>query len=96
VKDAYWEKTPKGWVSQHCPMGEGMMDWPWFATTIANSTFAGPISVHVEYKIAGATPEELRRNMMTAAKRDLEFTKRQFAEAGSSGSGKTGKSEGAA
>jgi sugar phosphate isomerase/epimerase len=89
VKDAFWEKTPKGWVSMHCPMGEGMMDWPWFAATIANSTFAGPISLHVEYKIPGATPEELRRNMMTAAKRDLEFTKRQFAEAGKA----AGKSE---
>jgi L-ribulose-5-phosphate 3-epimerase len=91
VKDAFWEKTPKGWVAQHCPMGEGMMDWPWFATTIASSTFAGPISLHVEYTIAGATPEELRRNMMTAAKRDLEFTKRQFAEVAKT----AGKSEAA-
>ena len=53
---------------------------PWFATTIANSAFSGPVSLHVEYKIPGATAEELRRNMMTAAKRDLEFTRRQFAE----------------
>ena len=67
VKDAFWEKGPKGWASQHCPMGEGMVDWPWFATTIAASTFAGPISVHLEYKIPGATPEELRRNTMIAA-----------------------------
>ena len=36
VKDAFWEKGPKGWAAQHCPMGEGMVDWPWFATTIAN------------------------------------------------------------
>jgi L-ribulose-5-phosphate 3-epimerase len=79
VKDAFWEKGPKGWVAQHCPMGEGMVDWPWFATTIVNSPFAGPISLHVEYKIEGSTPDELRRNMMTAAKKDLEFTKRQFA-----------------
>ena len=79
VKDAYWEKGPKGWVVQNCPMGEGMVEWPWFASTIANSAFSGPISVHIEYKIDGATPEELRRNMMSAAKRDLEFTKRQFA-----------------
>ena len=85
VKDAFWEKGPKGWVAQHCPMGEGMVDWPWFATTIAHSPFAGPISVHVEYKIPGSTPEELRRNMMSAAKRDLEFTKRQFAAVAASG-----------
>jgi sugar phosphate isomerase/epimerase len=92
VKDAFWEKGPKGWVAQHCPMGEGMVDWPWFATTIANSMFAGPVSLHVEYKIPGATPEELRRNMMSAAKRDLEFTKRQFAEAEKTGK-TAGKSE---
>jgi L-ribulose-5-phosphate 3-epimerase len=78
VKDAIWEKGPKGWVSQHVPMGEGMVDWPWFASTIVGSTFAGPISLHLEYKIPGATPEELRRNTMIAGKRDLEFTKRQF------------------
>lgn len=79
VKDAFWEKGPKGWAIRNCPMGEGMVDWSWFASTIANS-FAGPVSLHVEYKIDGSTPEDLRRNMMTAAKRDLEFTKRQFAE----------------
>lgn len=89
VKDAIWEKGPKGWASQHVPMGEGMVDWPWFASTIANSAFAGPISVHLEYKISGATPEELRRNTMSAGKRDLEFTKRQFAEVGKA----AGKSE---
>jgi sugar phosphate isomerase/epimerase len=79
VKDAIWEKGPKGWAVQHCPMGEGMVDWPWFAAAIANSTFAGPVSVHLEYKIPGATPEELRRNTMSAGQRDLAFTKRQFA-----------------
>jgi L-ribulose-5-phosphate 3-epimerase len=81
VKDAFWEKGPKGWAVRNCPMGEGMVDWPWFAAAIAPA-FAGPVSVHLEYKIDGATPEELRRNTMSAGKRDLEFTKRQFAEAG--------------
>jgi L-ribulose-5-phosphate 3-epimerase len=98
VKDAFWEKGPKGWAIRNCPMGEGMVDWPWFAAAVTQSGFAGPISLHVEYNIPGATPEELRRNMMTAAKRDLEFTKRQFAEVGKTPakSEKTpGKSEGA-
>jgi sugar phosphate isomerase/epimerase len=94
VKDAIWEKGPKGWATQHCPMGEGMVDWPWFATTIAGSTFAGPISMHLEYTIPGATPEELRRNTMTAGKRDLEFTKAQFAAVAKSVAKPAGKSEG--
>lgn len=93
VKDAFWEKTSKGWAIRNCPMGEGMVDWPWFASTIANSPFAGPISVHIEYKIDGATPEELRRNMMAAAKHDLEFTKRQFAAVSKSDAKSDGKSE---
>jgi len=81
VKDARWEKSARGWTAQHCPMGDGMVDWPWFAATIAKSPFGGPISVHVEYKIDGATPEEIRRKTMTAAQRDLAFTKRAFAGA---------------
>jgi L-ribulose-5-phosphate 3-epimerase len=81
VKDLFWEKGPKGWAVQSCPMGEGMVDWSWFATALARSSFAGPISVHLEYKIAGSTPEELRRNTMAAATRDLAFTKRHITAA---------------
>jgi sugar phosphate isomerase/epimerase len=80
VKDLVWAKGDKGWATQHCPMGEGMVDWAWFATTIARSAFTGPISVHLEYKIPGTTAEEVRRNTMDAARRDLAFTKRQFAD----------------
>lgn len=79
VKDAVWEKGARGWTAQHRPMGDGMVDWPWFAATIARSSFAGPISVHLEYPIPGATPDEIRRNTMRAAERDLEFVRRQFA-----------------
>ena len=81
VKDLFWNKGPKGWAVESCPMGEGMVDWRWFATTLARSSFAGPISVHLEYKIPGSTPEELRRNTMEAAKRDLAFTKRHVTAA---------------
>ncbi len=81
VKDMFWEKGPKGWAVQSCPMGEGMVDWSWFATALARSAFAGPISVHLEYRIPGTTPEDLRRNTMEAAKRDLAFTKRHFTAA---------------
>jgi sugar phosphate isomerase/epimerase len=79
VKDALWAKGPKGWVIENCPMGEGMVDWAWFATAIAPSAFTGPISLHLEYKIAGTTPDEVRRNTMQAARRDLAFITRQFA-----------------
>jgi len=81
VKDMFWEKGPKGWAIQSCPMGEGMLDWDWFSTALARSSYAGPISVHLEYKIPGTTPEEIRRNTMAAATRDLAFTKRHIAAA---------------
>lgn len=82
VKDAFWEKGPRGWAARNCPMGEGMVDWSWFATAITRSGFAGPISVHLEYPIDGTTPDEIRRNTMRAAERDLAFTRRHFAAAG--------------
>ena len=81
VKDMFWDKGPKGWAIQSCPMGEGMLDWSWFATAIARSSYNGPISVHLEYTIPGTTPEEIRRNTMEAATRDLAFTKRHVTAA---------------
>jgi sugar phosphate isomerase/epimerase len=81
VKDLFWTKGPKGWAIQNCPMGEGMVDWSWFATAITRAAFTGPISVHLEYAIPGTTPDEIRRNTMAAATRDLAFTKRHMAAA---------------
>lgn len=78
VKDFIWENTPKGWALKNVPMGEGQVEWPWFATTIAQAGYGGPISVHLEYKIDGATPADIQRNTMAAAKKDLAFTKRMF------------------
>ena len=81
VKDMFWDKGPKGWAIQSCPMGEGMVDWGWFSTALAQASFAGPISVHIEYAIPGTTAEEIRRNTMAAATRDLAFTKRHVTAA---------------
>jgi sugar phosphate isomerase/epimerase len=81
VKDFFWEKRADGWRIASCPMGEGMVDWPWFAAAIARSGFSGPISVHFEYEIPGATPDEVRRNTMVAGKRDLAFIRERFQEA---------------
>jgi sugar phosphate isomerase/epimerase len=81
VKDLFWAKGPKGWVIENCPMGEGMVDWGWFSTALARSSFAGPISVHLEYRIPGSTPEALRRSTMEAATRDLAFIKRHVTAA---------------
>jgi sugar phosphate isomerase/epimerase len=80
VKDFIWEHTPKGWTTKSVPMGGGQVEWPWFAKAIVQAGYSGPISVHLEYTIDGATPAEIQRNTMIAAKKDLVFTKKQFAD----------------
>lgn len=80
VKDFVWEQTPKGWAIKNVPMGEGQVEWPWFANAIVQAGYSGPISLHLEYKIEGATPAEEQRNTIAAATKDLAFTKKQFAD----------------
>ena len=73
VKDFYWEKQPAGWRTRNCPLGEGMVDWSWFARALARVGFAGPVSVHLEYEIPGATPAERQSRTIDHARRDLAF-----------------------
>jgi L-ribulose-5-phosphate 3-epimerase len=79
LKDFYWDKTPKGWVIRDCPMGEGAVDWAWVGKTIGEAKFQGPISMHVEYEIPGATPAEQTKNTLAAAVKDLAVAKKYFA-----------------
>lgn len=72
VKDFYWEKTGGKWKMRMCPLGEGMVDWPKVFSMLAAARFAGPISLHMEYKPA----DELR-----AISNDLAFLKKQVAAA---------------
>ncbi len=81
VKDFTWEKTAKGWATQDCPLGAGMVDWKHFFATLARGGFSGPISLHIEYDIAGKTASEQEANMLAAAARDLAFLKTRIAEA---------------
>jgi sugar phosphate isomerase/epimerase len=78
VKDFFWARQKGAWKIQDCPLGEGMVDWPWFAKAISQTRFAGPVSVHFEYEIPGATPDDVRRNTIAAGRRDLAFIRAQF------------------
>jgi len=84
VKDFYWEKDPKGnasaWKIKSCPIGEGMVDWPWFASAMVAAKFSGPISQHFEYDIPGDSKAEVAKNTIAAGKRDLAFIRQRFAE----------------
>jgi len=73
ARDCYWSKTPVGgWKLTECPLGEGMVDWPRFFSTLARVRFTGPILLAVDY---GSTDE------LAPIRKDLEFLKRQRAAA---------------
>jgi len=78
LKDFYWEKTAKGWVIRDCPLGEGAVDWAWVGKTVREANFQGPISLHFEYDIPGATPQEQTAHMIKAAAKDLAFARKFF------------------
>ena len=75
-KDFVWEKTPKAWQIVNCPLGEGLVDWTWVGATLRDAAFGGPISLHLEYEIGGATPQERLRRTLGAARRDLAVARR--------------------
>jgi len=76
LKDFVWEKTAKGWQIRDCPLGDGMVDWLWFAAALRDARFAGPISLHLEYELGGATPAERTSRTLAAAVRDLAAARR--------------------
>jgi sugar phosphate isomerase/epimerase len=81
IKDFFWEKAPGGWRQRNCPLGEGMVDWKAFFSALANAAFRGPVSLHIEYEIPGATPAAQQDNTLAAATRELAFLKAGLAEA---------------
>ena len=73
VKDCVWVRGAEGWRIENCPLGEGLVDWPWFGGVLRESGFAGPISLHLEYPIPAGT-----RHTLEAAVRDLAFARRHL------------------
>jgi L-ribulose-5-phosphate 3-epimerase len=76
LKDFYWVKAEKGWRIENCPMGQGMVDWTWVGSALREARFSGPVSLHFEYEIPGATPQERTRRTLDAAIKDLTFARR--------------------
>ncbi len=89
AKDFYWVKTePEGWHEIGCPLGQGMCNYKLFLRMIADAHFHGPISLHLEYSVPGASdPEGVAYSrqkcddMMVAAKANLETLKALVHEA---------------
>jgi L-ribulose-5-phosphate 3-epimerase len=73
VKDFHWERSGGRWMVRDCPLGEGMVDWRWFAGALTRARFTGPISLHLEYDPGGSTAAERQARTIAAARRDLAF-----------------------
>jgi sugar phosphate isomerase/epimerase len=80
VKDSYWEKSSRGWRQVNCPLGQGMVDWKSYFKTLRQANFHGPISLHLEYEIPGATKAAQEENTLAAAARDMDFLKAHLLE----------------
>lgn len=59
AKDFVWERTERGFAPKWGPFGQGMLRREFF-TWLKNSTYEGPISLHVEY-VEGDGPEQVAR-----------------------------------
>jgi sugar phosphate isomerase/epimerase len=81
LKDFYWEKGPKGWRQVNCPIGQGMVDWTAYFALLAKASFHGPVSLHLEYDIPGATAAARQEHTLAAASRDLAFVRAGLLEA---------------
>ncbi len=81
VKDFFWEKTAQGWRDANCPLGQGMVDWRYFFKAVAQASFQGPMSLHIEYEVPGKTRAAHEENILATAQRDLEFLKARVREA---------------
>ena len=77
VKDFRWEKGADGqWVSQWCPLGEGMVQVSKFLGIMKKAGFAGPLQMHFEYPLGGLEngAQQLtipKQTAYAAMKRDL-------------------------
>jgi L-ribulose-5-phosphate 3-epimerase len=80
VKDFSWVKTARGWEDANCPLGEGMVDWKYVIGELCRAGFQGPISLHLEYEVPGATKEAHEENILAATARDLAFLKARLQE----------------
>jgi len=72
VRDFYWTKEGGAWKPAPCPLGEGMVDWTAFFSTLARAHFAGPITIQMDYQPPAVT---------AALRRDIDFVHKQIASA---------------
>ena len=79
VRDFYWNKDGASWKLTPCPLGDGMVDWAAFFSTLARAHFTGPLTIHMDYQ-----PQSLT----AALRHDIDFVRQQLRAAYGPGAAK--------
>lgn len=88
VKDFLWAKNARGeWQPDWVPLGKGMVRFPQFFAMVKQSNFDGPVQLHFEYPLGGAsegrkTLSMPRAEVFAAMKRDLTALRGYLSGAG--------------
>lgn len=72
VRDFYWIKEGAAWKMTPCPLGDGMVDWTAFFSTLARARFTGPLTIQMDYQ-----PQSLT----AALRHDIDFVRKQLSAA---------------
>lgn len=54
LKDFIWLNTPKGWVTENVPLGQGMVNFSKYFDRLSSIAYKGPLCIHYEYDLGGA------------------------------------------
>jgi L-ribulose-5-phosphate 3-epimerase len=69
VRDFYWSKEGGAWKLTPCPLGEGMVDFAGFFSTLARAHFVGPVTIQMDYQPP---------NVTAALRHDIDFARKQL------------------
>jgi L-ribulose-5-phosphate 3-epimerase len=86
LKDFKWEKKNGSWRAQNTPIGEGMVDFKSFFQLLKKYNIQAPVSLHLEYPIAGAEHGATKLSgdkqiVFNAMKRDLQKIQEMWQDA---------------
>lgn len=84
IKDFVWAKRSDRWRTENVPLGDGMVDFPKFVAMLGQLNIRVPISLHIEYSIAGADKGARKLSgdksiVLNAMRRELGFVRSLFA-----------------
>ncbi len=78
IKDFTWKRINGKTSAESVPLGEGIVDWDHYFTTVKALNISGPITLHVEYPLLDAGEESLslskkKEIIVRKLKKDYDF-----------------------